>query len=359
LEAAVKVPLEKVEGELRKQWDAHGPAPRSRTMTLVALCETKEHEPIALKGLSTAAPVHGARAVMVGWRQSDKPEITADVELLAGAKGPGAELIRLEAVGDSRKWVPDTVSRLITADLPVFVWWVGDLPDHETLFDRMAFGAQATVAVVNSNEMDLRDLPVLDAMTRSPSRERATALADFTWQRLRTWQEMVARFFDTKECAADLARIRTLRVRFQQRAREPERASNQAALFVGWLGARLGWTEARAKGDKLVMTSKAGDVEITFEGANKKGLADGALVDVELRADHARYRVHRADDDPMAICWEGERPGVPFPNQCVRVHMPDDGVLLCRVLERPLRDRLYEASLHAAAAIATALGKRA
>lgn len=352
----MKVALEKVEGELRKQWDAHGPAPRSRTMTVVALCETKEHEPVALKGLSAAAPVHGARAVIVGWRQGTTPEITADVELLAGSKGPGAELIRLEAVGDSRAWVPDTVSRLITADLPVFVWWVGDLPDDETLFDRMAFGAQATVAVVNSNEMDLRDLPVLDAMTRSV---KATALADFTWQRLRTWQEMVARFFDTKECAADLAQVRTLRIRFQQRARDPERASNQAALFVGWLAARLSWTEPRMKGDKLVMTSKAGDVEITFEAMQKKALAEGALVDVELRTPDSRYCVHRADDDPMAICWEGERPGVPFPNQCVRVHMPDDGVLLCRVLERPLRDRLYESSLHAAAAIASALGKRA
>jgi glucose-6-phosphate dehydrogenase assembly protein OpcA len=353
LEAAVKVALEKVEGELRKLWDAQGPVPRSRTMTLVALCETEEHEPIARKGLALAAPTHGARAVMVGWRAGDKPEITADDELLPGPKGPGAELIRLEAIGDSRAWVPDTVSRLITADLPVFVWWVGDLPDQETLLDRMAFGAHATVAVVNSNEMDLRDLPVLDAMVRSA---KATALADFTWQRLRYWQEMVARFFDTPECAADLAKVRSLRVRFQQRAREPERASNQAALFVGWLGARLGWSEARAKGDTLTMSSAGGPVEITFESTRREGLPDGALVDVELRTPDARYRVHRADDDPLVVCWEGERPGVPFPNQCVRIHPPHDGVLLCRVLERPLRDRLYEASLRGAAAVANAIG---
>ncbi|MGZ3422729.1 MAG: glucose-6-phosphate dehydrogenase assembly protein OpcA, partial [Polyangiales bacterium] len=326
----MKVALEKIDGELRKLWEAQGPKPRSRTMTLVALCETEEHEPIALRGLSTAAPLHNARAVLVGCRPGAEPSITAEIELLDGPQGPAAELIRLQAIGDARAWIPDTVSRMISADLPVFVWWIGDLPDHETLFDRMAFGAQATIAVVNSNEMDLRDLPVLDSMARG-------ALADFTWQRLRYWQEMVARFFDVKECASDLEKLRSLHVCFQQRAKDPERASNQAALFIGWLSARLGWSSPRWSDAKVTLSSKAGDVEITFEGAHRDGLADGALVAVELRTADARYRVHRPDDDPLAICWEGERPGTPFPNQCVRVHPPDDGVLLCRVLERPLR----------------------
>jgi hypothetical protein len=138
-------------------------------------------------------------------------------------------------------------------------------------------------------------------------------------------------------------------VRFQQRHRAPERASNQAALFVGWLAARLGWHTARWDGDVVTLSTGKGHVRVTFEGVSRQGLLDGALVDVELRTKDAWSRVHRAEGDPLAICWEGERPGTPIPDQCVRVHTPDDGVLLCRALERPLRDVLYEQSLHAAA----------
>lgn len=354
----VRVSVDRVEAELRKLWDAQGPtALRARTMTVVALCETPEHLPIAERALAHAAPLHGARAVIVDWRQgeaSETPAITAEVSLMDGERGPSGERVRLVAIGEARAWIPDTVAQLITADLPVFVWWVGDLPDHETLFKRMAFGAQATVAVVNANDMDLRDLAVLDTMAHHHEPTSATiALADFTWHRLRTWQELTARFFDNPVCENDLPNVRSMRLQFKQRGREPEVASNQAALFAGWLSSRMhleleGWQGATAK-----MRGPNGEVRITFEGVERPdtGVHDGALLEVELRSDTARYRVHRDEHDPFVVCWEGECPGTPFPNQCVRVHPPDDPTLLARVLERPTRDALYEASLHTATRI--------
>ena len=56
---------------------------------------------------------------------------------------------------------------------------------------------------------------------------------------------------------------------------------------------------------------------------------------------------------------EGDRPNAPFPNQCVRSHALDDGTLLDRVLQRPLRDPLYEASLAATASIVADVMPRA
>ncbi len=324
------ISLDRVEGELRKLWEAQGRSTPTRTMTLVAMCETEDHVPIAARALAHASPRHGARSVLVAFEGSGVG-IEAEVSLHASPAGqPCAELIRIHAHPDARTFVADAVARLLAPDLPALVWWVGDLPDRETLLDRVAKIARASVAIVDANAMDLRDLPVLHALAASAGH---VAIADFCWHRLRSWQELMARFFDVPEAAADLAAPGSLTIRFQQRARAPERASNQAVLFAGWLTARLGCKLA-----------------VRYEPVEQAGLVDGSLVDVTLRAGQGTYRVHRGDD-PSVLCWEGERPGVPFPNQCVRTTLLDDGALLDRVLQRPLRDPLYEASLAAAAAL--------
>jgi glucose-6-phosphate dehydrogenase assembly protein OpcA len=329
------IALDRVDGELSKLWEAAGRRTPTRTMTVVALCETPGHVPIAEQAVAYAAPRHGARSLVVAFDAAGSG-VDADVALHTSQKGvPCAELIRLTAHGDARTFVPDAVARLLAPDLPVLVWWVGDLPDHEVLLDRVTQIARATIAIVDANAMDLRDLPVLDALAR---RDRNVAIADFCWQRLRTWQDMMARFFDNDAAVIDLSSPKSLRIEFQQRARDPERASNQAALFAGWLSARLG-----------------GNFPVEYVPVKREGLVEGSLVDVVLRAGEGCYRVHRAPEEASVVCWEGERPGVPFPNQCVRTQIPDDGTLLDRVLTRPLRDPLYETSLTTAAAIAKGL----
>lgn len=342
--------LDGVEPELRKLWDAAGRSTPTRTMTLVALCETSAHVPIAERALSHAAARHGARSLLVEWRDGDAPRIDATAKLRTSSRGdPCSEAIQLFVHGDARAFVPDAVSRLLAPDLPALVWWVGDLPDHEVLLDRVATVARATIAIVDANAMDLRDLPVLDGLAR---RTAKVALADFCWQRLRTWQELMARFFDVPEAAGDLAAPRSLKLEFQKRAKDPEPLSNQAALFVGWLATRLGlrkvdWpSESRAR-----LVSPEGEFVVDFVAGSRAGVPDGSLLDVTLEAGDGSYRVHRSSEDCSVICWEGHRPGAPFPNQCVRAHVLDDGTLLDRVLQRPLRDPLYEASLAAAASI--------
>lgn len=345
-----RVALDRVEAELRKEWDNAGRSTPTRTMTLVALCETHTHAPVAEQAMAYAAARHGARSVVVEWCGGDVARIDAGVSLRRTPQGvPCSEAVHLFVHGEARAYVPDAIVRLLAPDLPALVWWVGDLPDEEVLLDRVARIARATIAIVDANAMDLRDLPVLDSLAR---RTAKVALADFCWQRLRTWQELMARFFDVPEAAKDLAAPRTLRVQFQQRARDPEPLSNQAALYVGWLATRLGLRKVEWPTDTRVrLASPDGELLVDFESVDRPGVPEGSLIDVTLHAGEGTYRVHRAVDDCSVICWEGDRPGAPFPNQCVRSQVLDDGVLLDRILQRPLRDPLYEASLAAAAAL--------
>lgn len=351
-----RISLDRVDPGLRGLWGERTP---TRTMTLAALCETPAHAELALKALKHAAPRHGVRTLLVEWDDDPKktPRIDAEIALHEGLRGPCAESVRLFATGDARTFVPESVARLLAPDLPTIVWWVGDLPDHEVLLDRVAIIARATVAAVDANVMDLRDLAVLQRLSQTVGH---VALADFCWHRLRTWQELLARFFDLPEPLADLRALKSLKVRFQRRVREPEPLSNQAALYIGWLMGRFGLTHAHwwAPG-KARLSGPTAELQLEVSPDQVEGVVDGSLLSIELHAGPGCYSVKRQVENPFVICWEGERPGTPFPNQCVRSHILDDGTLLERVLLRPVRDPLYEASLAAAATLVAEIAPKA
>lgn len=351
----MRIALDQVEGALRGMWGERTP---TRTMTLVALCETPAHAEVAAKALAHAAPRHGVRTLLVEWDDRPAPpKIEAELSLYEGPRGPCAEAVRLYSTGDARTFVPEGIARLLAPDLPTLVWWVGDLPDDDVLLDRVSSIARATVAAVDSNVMDLRDLPVLERLAKTTLH---VALADFGWHRLRTWQELLARFFDLPEPAEDLRALKSLKVRFQRRARDPEPLSNQAALYVGWLMTRFGLTHAKWwEPGKARLSGPSAELSLEVIPESIEGIADGSLLSVELHAGPGCYAVKRQVEDPFVLCWEGERPDVPFPNQCVRSHILDDGTLLERVILRPVRDPLYEASLAAAATLVSDIAPKA
>src|SRR6202012_5454478 len=106
--------------------------------------------------------------VVAKWRAADagatSDGITAEASLhrlKAGGNACG-DAIEIEALGTARDWIPESVDRLSLLDLPLCIWWVGDLPDFDRLFDRLVVGAD--VVVVNSSEMDLRDIEKLSTI---------------------------------------------------------------------------------------------------------------------------------------------------------------------------------------------------
>lgn len=362
-----RVRLDAVDHELRALWEVASRAgvagTRVQTMNLVALCETSLHAARATPALAAVAVAQGARTFLVTWgHQGAPPEIVADVALHPGTGGAiaAAESVRLHARGEARGWLPDAIGKLLSPDLPVAIWWVGDLPDHDALFDRAAEGAD--LCVFDSGEMDLRDLPRLSALAARAARSsRAFALADFSWLRLASWQELVARFFDPPECAPLLSSLDRISIRFQPRPYDPEPISTPAALFAGWLCARLGWSLAR-----LDAPTGGGALEATLRGASgaaptlrfeplaRGAVAPGGLQEIVLEAGAARFHVERSADDPCVLCWSSAGARYEVAPQCVRLAASlarDEAETLPRLLERPIRDPNLEESLHAAASL--------
>ena len=154
----------------------------------------------------------------------------------AQERGACGDAIVLEAFGEARWWLPENFDRLALPDLPYCVWWVGDLPDHDLLFDE-AIQRRRPVVVVNSAEMDLRDIEKLSNIARSS--HGFYALLDLTWVRLRGLLDLVARFFDDPATLPYLSRLKSVTLTYNPRPGESDAASTRCGIFIGWLATQL------------------------------------------------------------------------------------------------------------------------
>lgn len=356
----MKLSVDQVEREVATLWEEEARksgAARVELLTLVALVSEPQLLERAQKVLAAVASCLPCRTIMAVWRDGAEPAITADVTLHRVAPGGPAcgDAITLEAVGEAREWLPGNADRLALSDLPVCIWWVGDLPDHDDLFDRLVVNAD--VVIVNSQEMDLRDLEKLSSIAQR-SRGRY-ALADLAWARLRWLQDLVARFFDDEQGRACLPGLERIEIDYSPREGEKDATSTRSGLLFGWLAHVLGLpTEAPQwkRGDTWAEVT-LGNVVTRFEQQPKQGVRPGGIVKLGILCATGRFEVQR-QDDPQAFRWSRDVPGATTPPQLLRVPSLDEPTLLLRCLERPRRDPLLETSLQVGSRIVRPVAPR-
>jgi len=356
----VRLALDAVEPELSRLWqeeaDKRG-APRIGLFTLVALASELPLLGRAQRVVAEVAATYPSRTIVAMWRQGVDAAVTADAALhrITATGAACGDAIVLEATGGGREWLPENLGHLALTDLPMCVWWVGDLPDFDKLFDRVA--VDADLVIVNSGEMDLRDLQKLSMICKRI--RDSTALTDLTWFRLRPVQELIARFFDDETALACLTSIERLTIEFNPRDGDVDAASTQAGLLFGWMANALG-----LKGDTVAWNRGPGWNEVTigrlvgrFEHRHRDDVPPGSISRVTMECDGARFEVER-QEDPQLFKWSREAPGAPVPPQTLRIKTPDESTLLIRCLERPKRDLLYEKSLHLGSKIVRVVAPR-
>jgi glucose-6-phosphate dehydrogenase assembly protein OpcA len=356
----VRLSLDAIEPALAKLWKDEtdrGGAPRIELFTVVALASELGLLGRAQKVLAAVACTYPSRTIVATCRQGADDAITAEAGLHQITPGGAAcgDAIVLEATGAARDWLPENVDRLALPDLPVCVWWVGDLPDFDHLFDRLAVNAD--LIVVNSAEMDLRDLEKLSTIV---TRTRGgAALTDLMWIRLRPIQDLIARFFDDETAFACLRSLERITIEFAPREGEQDVASTQAGLLIGWMANALalgtdtvGWKRGTGWAEATL-----GRVVARFEARARADVPPGSLLRIAMECDGARFEVQR-QEDPQVFLWSREAPGAPVPAQTLRIGIPEESTLLIRCLERPKRDPLLEKSLHVATRIVRPVAPR-
>ena len=355
--------LDKVEPELARLWAEQGTRDaRPRTLDLVAFCATPDDLPRVRAALAPLAAKRPCRTLTVVCYPAEAPSITARAGLhvdTARKSEPVGDDVSLDVRGAARSWVPSAVRQLRRGDLPMHLWWSGDLPDDDRLFDELT--ADADVTLVHSADMDLRDLEQLRRVLAWRV-DRAVFL-DLNWVRLALWHELVARFFDDDAVAATIPKLDTVTLGFAPRPGATEAAPTQAALLAGWITLSAGWdvtgatwsTDADGARVAAVKRADGSPARVRFVGDDRPGVYPGALHSVTLAGPGVNLEVARALEDPLALCWSGHVEGVCVPSQCVRMGVPDEPRMLARALDRPERDPLFERSLAAAAALTRAV----
>ena len=137
---------------------------------------------------------------------------------------------------------------LLKPDLPVYLWWVGDPPDDDSVFNELV--ALSNRVMVDSTtffnpESDIHTLALLHQSFPD------VALSDLNWGRLTPWRELVAQFFDVMEYRPYLSGVTSIEI---EHAAAPLSTPTQtemgdvspnpacALLLAAWLKDRLGLT---------------------------------------------------------------------------------------------------------------------
>ena len=257
----------------------------------------------------------GGNADIASW-------ISANCHLIGGGRQVCSEEVAIVASGDRVHHVPPLVSALLLPDMPVAVWWLGDLPSDrhnyvETLLD------PADRLIVDSAQFNGADDFALVARI---AEKTITAPADLNWTRIEEWRMATAALFDAMETRSRLADVESVRV--VSGGDKSIGALAEAVLYVSWLRAQLGR-----------------DVEYELK---TQGVDDG-ISRIELRFRDGETSVLRAQRDKGVLVTQSGSMSL----ECItRAMAREVETLVVRLLKRPEADRVYLRALRIARDVA-------
>jgi glucose-6-phosphate dehydrogenase assembly protein OpcA len=314
---------------------------------------------------------HPSRAlVLVAEPDSDGPTLDASISAHCHTK-PGQEdqvcyeEVVLTVRGDAAHHVDGVVTPLLIHDLPTHVWWPGDPPLTDPIFDQLL--ELADRLIVDSG--DFADL--LAGLRRLTGLRRRTGVGDLAWYRLAWWLELSAQFFDGPRFRRYLPNLNRLVVRYAVPSKaahhrkgggwddvQPGAASPlaQAILYAGWLASRLTWRRHETLSPledgamRLRLEGRHEMVDLRIEPVETDEIPPGDLVQVRLRSygetGAAEFIIDREGKEATVA---SNADGMTALLRRVSMEPPSESELLSGCLVSDGRDALYEASLRAAA----------
>ena len=160
------------------------------------------------------------------------------------------EQTTLLATGGAVGSVANILQPLLKPHLPVYLWWIGDPPGNDYIFNSLV--ELSNRIIVDSTtffnpEQDIHTLAML--CQASPD----CALSDLNWGRITPWRQLIVQFFDVVEYRPYLAGITSIEIEHaaaplatQIRSESGEVSPNPACalLLAAWLKDRLNWSLA-------------------------------------------------------------------------------------------------------------------
>ena len=351
LQAPKDVSVEEIQAELNSIWTAKGDSVAARAATFnLIVYESPERVNLALP--STVEAIASQNPCRVINLQS-LPEGQGDVlQAQVAAYCPirqdkGAlvccEYITLQASPTAFERTCSTISSLLIADLPTYLWWQGDLDLQSRLF-QLLVSVSHRIIVDSSTflnpEEDLREMQQLA--------DGGNYVGDLNWRRLNSWQELTAQAFDPPERRSSLGAIDRVTIDYQ--------ADNpcQAWMYLGWFASRLGWqpiSRQQAKEhdyliDRLTFkTDSRDDIQVELASVPTITPTQGELVGLRLNSTDPNADACTVLCSETTGCMRMEVKGGAQRcriQQVSPVEQQTAETLLAQQLQRAGQDKLYE-----------------
>ena len=273
------------------------------------------------------------------------------------------EEVVLSVRGESAYHLSGLVAPLLIHDLPTHVWWPGDPPFNDPVFDQLVELGDRLIL----DSSDFRDL--LTGLRRLGTLRRHSGVGDLAWERLTWWQELTAQFFDAPRFRRYLPNLSRLRIQYavappaSQRHDDDDEVApgvaapmSQALLYAGWIATRLGWkryrtTRAIAEGGfQLRLEGRHEMVDLMIEPVTTDAVRPGELLSIRLRSlgetGAAEFIIDRDGDDAMVAT---NADGMTAFLRRIGMATPREAELLASQLTVDVLDKVYEDALRAAA----------
>ena len=249
--------------------------------------------------------------------------ISANCHLVGGGRQVCSEEVVIVASGERVHHVPPVVNALLLPDMPVAVWWLGDLPTALHDYVEPLLDPADRLIVDSSHFNSAADLELVSRI----GDQTTTAPADLNWARLDEWRAATAALFDPPSMRGRLRAIRGVRV--VSGGDESFGARSEGLLYVAWLIAQSG-------------------AEFPFElasGGHQPGIST-----IDMRFDDSNATLHQEREHGVVLARTG---GVERAIDCVtRSLARETEDLIVRLLKRPEADRVYLKALKIAQRLA-------
>lgn len=349
-EEEVRVDYASIEKSLAELWRGEN-KPGEKAVTRAALWNVIAHtwkskqQSHASETLSRVAAAVPQRTIVIRSEPKEKTEIaswiSANCHMIGGAKQVCSEEVAIVAGGEGVDRVPPLVNALLIPDMPVAVWWLGDLPDEHQVYVETLLDPADRLIVDSSHFDSAGDMKLVSRIAR----QTTTAPADLNWVRLEEWRAATAALFDAPAVRERLHRIRRVRVVAAASGNNFGDAA-ESLLFAAWLSVQSGH---RVHDDGRVEAgSGALDYDLRPEAWEKD---TGSLSRVEIGFDDGNVATVVRDDDQHVLiaAIDGKSQVIDCVTR-VRARGLDD--LIVRQLKRPEADRLFVRVLPEAAKLA-------
>jgi glucose-6-phosphate dehydrogenase assembly protein OpcA len=312
---------------------------------------------------------HPSRAlVLVPEREAGAAPLDARIsthchDAIGGGDRVCYEEVVLAVRGDAAAHLAGIVTPLLIHDLPTHVWWPGDPPFSDPVFEQLVELSDRVIV----DSADFGDL--LGGLRRLANLRRHSGVGDLAWERLSWWQELTAQFFDAPRFRRYLPNLSRLRIQYavpangSTRHEEADEVSPgvaapmaQALLYAGWISTRLGWKRHRTLeplsdgGFRLRLEGKHEMVDLPIEPVPTDDVRPGELLSVRLRSlgetGAAEFIIDRDGDDAMVAT---NADGMTALLRRVSMDTVREPELLSAQLTVDMLDRVYEDALRAAA----------